>query len=156
MLYAFSATPVNGTLSLLYSGAAGQWPNLGGNANVVPMVANGLAYVAAYKTLTIFGPNGTALVANAVVAPQDKLPAGVTRITGMLLAVHSSQLTLLTRSSVQLEVDARPAVDAQRSTKLVVGEPYTVLAPAVSSGATLQATSIMRAKPGQGAWPADR
>jgi hypothetical protein len=156
MLYAFSATPVNGTLSLLYSGAAGQWPNLGGNANVVPMVANGLAYVAAYKTLTIFGPNGTALTANAVVAPQDKLPAGVTRITGMLLAVHGSQLTLLTRSSVQLEVDARPAVDAQRSTKLVVGEPYTVLAPAVSSGATLQATSIMRAKPGQGAWPADR
>jgi hypothetical protein len=70
------------------------------------------AYVAAYKTLTIFGPNGTALTANAVVAPQDKLPAGVTRITGMLLAVHGSQLTLLTRSSVQLEVDARPAVDA--------------------------------------------
>jgi len=74
----------------------------------------------------------------------------------MLLAVHGSQLTLLTRSSVQVEVNARPAVDAQRSTKLVVGEPYTVLAPAISSGATLQATSIMRAKPGQGAWPADR
>ena len=55
MLYAFAATPVNGTLKLLYSGAAGQWPNLGGNANIVPMVANGLAYVAAYKSLTIFG-----------------------------------------------------------------------------------------------------
>jgi hypothetical protein len=74
----------------------------------------------------------------------------------MLLAVRGSQLTLLTRSSAKVEVDARAAVDAQRSTKLVVGEAYTVLAPAASLGARLQATSITRAKPGQGAWPADR
>jgi hypothetical protein len=59
-LYAFAATPVDGTLPLLYSGAAGVWSHPGSNANVVPVVANGLAYVAAYKTVTIFGPNGTA------------------------------------------------------------------------------------------------
>lgn len=156
MLYAFAATPVNGTLNLLYSGAAGQWPNLGGNANVVPMVANGLVYVAAYKTLTIFGAHGTALPASAVVAPQDTLPSDTTRTTGMLLAMRGSQLTLLTRASAKVEVDARAAMDAQRSTKLVVGEAYTVLAPASAAGSRLQATSIVRAKPGQGAWPADR
>ena len=101
-------------------------------------------------------PNGTALPASAVVAPQDNLPSDTTRMTGMLLAMRGSQLTLLTRASAKVEVDARAAMDAQRSTKLVVGEAYTVLAPASAAGARLQATSIMRAKPGQGAWPADR
>jgi hypothetical protein len=59
-LYAFAATPVDGTLPLLYSGAAGVWSHRGSNANVVPVVANGLVYVAGYKTVTIFGPNGAA------------------------------------------------------------------------------------------------
>jgi hypothetical protein len=34
----------------------GTWPNLRGNANIVPMVANGNVFVASYQTLTIFGP----------------------------------------------------------------------------------------------------
>ncbi len=58
-LYAFAAAPSNGALTELYSAPAGQWPNLGGNANIVPVVANGKVYVAAYQSLTIFGPNSS-------------------------------------------------------------------------------------------------
>ena len=71
MLYAFAAVPSSGSLKQLYSGAAGTWPNLGGNANIVPVVANGKVYVAAYKTLMIFGPNAPA----AVSAPAAPGPA---------------------------------------------------------------------------------
>jgi PQQ-like domain len=157
MLYAFSATPTNGTLSLLYSAPAGQWPNLGGNANVVPLVANGLAYVGGYKTLMIFGPNGAASPASQVVAAApDKLALGVRRITGTLLEAHGTQLILLTRLSDHVAVDASAAISAQRSAKLRIGEPYTVLAPSGTVGVGMRATSITRAKPGQGAWPADR
>jgi hypothetical protein len=34
---------------------AGSWPNLGGNANIVPVVANGQVYVASNQQLQIFG-----------------------------------------------------------------------------------------------------
>jgi hypothetical protein len=54
-LYAYDATPQGGSLPLLWSGAAGSWPNVGGNANIVPTVANGNVYVASNKQLQIFG-----------------------------------------------------------------------------------------------------
>jgi len=34
---------------------SGTWPNLSGNANLVPVVANGQVFVASYKQLQIFG-----------------------------------------------------------------------------------------------------
>jgi hypothetical protein len=56
-LFAFSAKPSGGgsTLSTLFHGTAGAWPNTGGNANIVPVVANSHVYVASNKQLTIFG-----------------------------------------------------------------------------------------------------
>ena len=54
-LYAFSQTVSNGALTQLFKGQAGTWPNTGGNANTVPVVANGLVYVASYKQLNVFG-----------------------------------------------------------------------------------------------------
>ncbi len=155
VLYAFSATPQNGTLKLLYSAPAGSWPNLGGNANVVPMVANGRAYVAAYKTLTIFGAGGTAAVA-AAPASTASAPAGVALVTGTLQSSQGLQLTLLTRTGAKVQVDARKAAATGHSTRLVVGEAYTVASAPGSAGATVLATSITRAKPGVGAWPADQ
>ncbi len=128
-LYAFSATPNNGSLSLLYSSPAGQWPNLGGNANVVPMVANGLVYVGGYKTLMIFGPNGAAFAGAPVAVAEEHLAAAVRRVTGTLLEAHGAVLTLLTRASERVAVDVSAAVTAQRSANLRVGEAYTVLAP---------------------------
>ncbi len=39
----------------LFRKKAGAWPNLGGNANLVPVVANGQVFVASNKQLQIFG-----------------------------------------------------------------------------------------------------
>jgi hypothetical protein len=53
-LYAFN--PDSGsTLKPIYTSSAGTWPNLNGNANLVPVVANGEVFVASYKQLDIFG-----------------------------------------------------------------------------------------------------
>jgi hypothetical protein len=156
VLYAFSAKPASGTLPLLYSAPAGSWPNLGGNANIVPLVANGKVYVGAYKTVTLFGPNGAPAVAAPALAASDKLSGDVTRVTGMLLSVEGSQMTLLTRGGQKVAVEAAPARAAARAPSLVIGQAYTVIAPRQGTAEALKATSIMRAKPGQGAWPTDQ
>lgn len=54
-LYAFNAVPSGSSLTTLFQGTAGSWPYVGGNANIVPVVANGKVYVASYRRLTIFG-----------------------------------------------------------------------------------------------------
>jgi len=59
-LYAFNGTASGGVLPLLWSGPAGTWPNLSGNANLVPTVANGRVYVASNRQLEIFGLTATA------------------------------------------------------------------------------------------------
>jgi len=43
------------TMAILFSATAGSWPNIGGNYNQVPVVANGKVYVASYKQLSVFG-----------------------------------------------------------------------------------------------------
>ena len=47
-------------MAKLFKGVAGTWPYVGGNANLVPVVANGQVFVAAYKQLQIFGLTGAA------------------------------------------------------------------------------------------------
>ncbi len=55
-LFAFKGEPSSGgTLDTLFQGPAGNWPNTGGNSNLVPVVVNGRVYVASYKQLRIFG-----------------------------------------------------------------------------------------------------
>jgi len=59
-LYAFypdGGTKQN-TIKKLFGKAAGTWPNLGGNSNLIPVVANGQVFVATYKKLQIFGLTG--------------------------------------------------------------------------------------------------
>jgi outer membrane protein assembly factor BamB len=162
-LYAFAAAGSGGTLKQLYSSPAGQWPNLGGNADTVPVVANGKVYVASYKALMIFGPNGApvgAAQAAAMMAPaasSQVLPAGVTaRVTGTLLAINGTTLKLQTRNRQTIGVDISPALESGRIANLIPGQPYTALADAIQSDGSLQAMSVMRAKPGIGAWPQDR
>jgi hypothetical protein len=53
-LYAFN--PDSGTLmNPIFQGRAGVWPNVGGNSNLVPVVANGEVFVASHNQLRIFG-----------------------------------------------------------------------------------------------------
>ena len=55
-LYAFNPDALTGsTMTQLFKGLAGHWPNLGGNSNIVPVVANGEVFVASNQELVIFG-----------------------------------------------------------------------------------------------------
>jgi hypothetical protein len=54
-LYAFNPEVGGTTMTQLFRSAAGWWPNLGGNNNSVPVVANGKVYVVSNKRLQIFG-----------------------------------------------------------------------------------------------------
>jgi hypothetical protein len=54
LLYAFSQDST-GALKQLFQGTAGLWPNLGGDSNLIPVVANGQVFVASNKQLSIFG-----------------------------------------------------------------------------------------------------
>jgi hypothetical protein len=60
-LYAFNPDATSGsTMIQLYKAVAGYWPNLGGNSNLVPVVANGEVFVASNMELQIFGLKTTA------------------------------------------------------------------------------------------------
>jgi outer membrane protein assembly factor BamB len=160
-LYAFAAAASGGTLKQLYSSAAGQWPNLGGNANIVPVVANGKVYVAAYKTLKIFGPGAPAAIrastAEGSGPPSLALAAGATqRVTGVLLAINGPTLKLQARNNRTVALDISRALATEQVANLMVGRPYTALVAATESDGALQAISVMRAKPGIGAWPQDQ
>ena len=54
-LYAFNGRTSGSTLQQLFRARAGTWPNLGGDSNQVPAVANGRVFVTSYKRLAIFG-----------------------------------------------------------------------------------------------------
>ncbi len=60
-LYAFNPDATTGsTMTQLFKGVGGVWPNLTGNANLVPVVANGEVFIASNKELQIFGLKATA------------------------------------------------------------------------------------------------
>ncbi len=59
-LFAFNPESGGTTMKQLFKGTAGTWPNLGGDANLVPVVANGLVFVASNQQLQIFGLTGEA------------------------------------------------------------------------------------------------
>jgi hypothetical protein len=55
-LYAFNPESLTGTtMTTLFRHTAGTWPNTGGNANLVPVVADGEVFVASNAQLQIFG-----------------------------------------------------------------------------------------------------
>lgn len=157
-LFAFKAQPQSGsTLETLYSGTAGYWDSSGGNANVAPVVANGKVYVASYKQLDILGVAGagTKFVTAQIPAPQvRKGTRAAHQLTGMLLAIHGSVLTLRTRVGKNVLVDDSDAVRHERSSDLIAGESFTVRG-AYDAAGVLHATFILRAKPSQSSWPPD-
>ncbi len=54
-LYAFNPESGGNKLTVLFKAHAGPWPNYHGDANLVPVVANGKVYVASYQQLEILG-----------------------------------------------------------------------------------------------------
>jgi hypothetical protein len=186
-------TPANVTLyafdpvakSLLFSskpGDAGTWANILGNANIVPVAANGHVYVASgavkalpgvyfpFGRLSIFGLPGSAGAQPQIAqtAPQTaaqsvqtaaveatQLSANEHQIYGTITTVNGDLLTIKTRTGALVNVDATQAVQEYASVLLLVGEPVRILGSYNTSN-VLQATSVARAKPSPALWPPDR
>jgi len=55
LLYAFNPESGKKLMTELFRTVGGSWPNQGGDSNQVPMIANGMVYVASFKELKIFG-----------------------------------------------------------------------------------------------------
>jgi hypothetical protein len=128
-LYAFDAS--NG--ATLFSGVAGTWPNTSGNANIVPVVANGKVYVASNKSLAIFGlgtpipfPQTVAAAARPLAAAT---PSGTHVVYGTVAAVNGPRFILAKRGGTAVNVDATKAMQAHSAIPLVVGNPVSSRAP---------------------------
>ena len=159
-LSAFDATAVGGTLNLIFSSPAGSWTHTNGNANIVPVVANGLVYVASDKALTIFGVvRAHAALQTAQTAVQPSPVASLAsphEITGTLLAISGSTLTLQTRTGKSAKIYAAQAIQNEQVAPLFVGQPFTALGSSFDANGALVATSIVQAKGSSGElWPPD-
>jgi len=64
-LFAFNPESGGSKMKTLFSAPAGAWPNMSANANLVPVVANGLVFVASNQQLQIFGLTGADAAKNA-------------------------------------------------------------------------------------------
>ncbi len=155
-LYAFSGTKSETTLPLLWSGSAGTWPNLGGNANLVPTVANGMVYVASYKSLAIFGI--TSHAAQTAANLQQGSAAPLAKPTGALFwgtikSVNDTDIVLALRTGELLEVDLSEAYKNAMSVVPYLGENVAVSGKLAPDG-VMQARIMWRVK-GRQSWGTD-
>jgi hypothetical protein len=157
-LYAFeSKAQGSAPLQTLYQGSAGSWVDDNGNADVVPVVANGKVYVASYQQLDIFGIGGT-FVKPAPMSAPEVLRSSINaphEVTGTLVGIKGSMLTLRTRTGRLVRVDDSDAQRHERSSVLVLGEPFNARGTYSATG-VLHAAAIVRAKRSQATWPADQ
>lgn len=148
-LYAISGTPVGGTLPLLWSGVAGSWPNITGNAYLVPTVAAGKVYVASYHELAIFGllSTGRAGISPEVLihsVPPEEQPPGA-RIWGTVREVGERTLVVQLRDEKLLTVDLTPALKMGAIHTPKVGG-YVTVRGTLNDRGVLEASAISRAK----------
>jgi hypothetical protein len=164
-LYAFDPSNVtsSGASNTLFIGAAGNWPNGDGNANLVPLVANGRVFVASYKQLSIFGlgnasslKGGTELetpAAGSTEAAQPTLPGHA--VYGKLRAVNNTMLTIETRNGAMLTVDSTAAEKAGTRALPLVGRALLTRGDYDANG-IMHAASIARVKDQPELWKQDR
>lgn len=157
-LHAINAQPSNGTLPLLVRQAAGTWTHSGGNANIVPVVANGHVYVASDSRLSIFGLLPAGAVSETITPDPPAQNAFVDttqhEIFGAISSINGSQFTLQTRTGSLITVDASVAIQNDLSNGVEVGGAVDVQGTIDSSGVLL-ANSIQRAKDSPDLWPND-
>ena len=161
-LYAFDGTDSGGALKALWTDAAGARPTLGGNANLVPTVANGRVYVASHQLLKIAGLTGRVPVVNAPIEtlraiPAQKPPSETFKIDGAVYwgtakSVEGVHVTIELRTGKLLNADLSQAVKNGTTVKPVVGL-YVVINGTLKAG-VLDARTMSRAK-APGAWGAD-
>ena len=161
-LQAFDGTAAGGALTLLWSGSAGTWPNTGGDAPIVPTVANGLVYVASYKQMQIFGiirPSQQHKRMTPIAFEPRFVPASFTPATGLLYwgtirAVEAGRITLALRTGKTVTVDVSKVMPQAASDSGSVGRSLAVTGTLGADG-VLAASSIWRVK-GPSFFGADR
>lgn len=162
-LYAFDPNAGGGQAKTIFMDNAGQWPNGDGNANLVPMVADGHVYVASYKQLTIFGLGKAGATAKTIAEPQvatattaeaaPTLPGH--KVYGKLISIQASTLTLETRTGKHLTVDPAVAKKNETENLPVVGRSYEARGEFDQQG-VLHAVSVQRVKDQPELWKADQ
>ena len=114
---------------------AGNWPNTGGAANTVPVVANGRVFVASNRELRIFGLGAPPAQVVASLTPMAKPAAGAAAVlTGTVVELDGSTLWLRTRTRMA-RVDVSEAERANKSVTLVPGRAVSVDGRLLSDGA---------------------
>jgi hypothetical protein len=165
-----NSSPANVTLyafniagKQLFSGVAGTWPNTGGNANIVPVVANGKVYVASYEQLSIYGLGAGAAAAAPSVRPQAaqasaaqiELPAGQHEISGTVQDIDATTLTVRTRSGTVIKVDGAAAFANFQAAPPSAGHGILVRGTIDESG-VVHAVTLLHAKDNPAIWLPDR
>jgi hypothetical protein len=161
-LYAFDAKASGGTLTQLWKGEGGTWPNTEGNANVVPTVANGRVYVGSYKQLRIFGlidhDHPHELTEERIAHPPAKkfafLPESGPLYWGTIRAIDGSRVELELRTGNRLMVDVSKVLPQASSDLGAVGRSLAV-AGAIGPDKVFSASGIWRVK-GPQQWGPDR
>jgi len=128
------------------------------NGHLVSEARRGKVYVASYKQLDIFGiasKGRTAVTTPSTVLAALPSTGTPHEVTGTLVRIIGSMLSLQTRAGTIVRVDDSIAVRTERSSDLVLGEPFTA-SGAYDAARVLHAAVIVRTKPSPSAWPPDR
>ena len=140
----------------IFSAIAGTWPNTGGNANIVPVVANGQVFVASNQQLAIFGPiTAGAKAATVLPVRTSQIPASGNQVSGWVDKMNGTELMLRKRNGGHVAIDARPAQDAFQSVVIWMEEAITAEGYYDPQG-VLHAQTIVRAKDFVALWPPDQ
>lgn len=154
-LYAFDSSG-----NTLYSGLAGNWPNVSGNANIVPTVANGKVYVASDQELAIFGlaANGQKPAALPLVKLFDThavLAPGEHDIYGVVRVINGNLVRITRRDGESTVIDSRIAEREYRMAPPSLGHGLEARGTFDARG-VLQAKTILHALNNAAMWPDDR
>lgn len=151
-----AVNPDNG--KLLFTEVAGQWFNVNGDSNIVPVVSNGLVYVASDQMLTIFGPGGSKTANLPKIRYVDmRAPRkpGEHEIYGIVRSVASDMVVVQKRGGEELRVDTRTAKTASRYAAAAVGRGLIARGTYNKSG-VLVAETVLHALRNPAMWPTDR
>jgi hypothetical protein len=105
------------------------------------------------------GP-ASGLIPGAPAIPAAELPAAPRneaphQITGILLEINGSTLSIQTRAGETVSIDDTEAARAQQIGVLLVGKAF-IIQGKYDEGRKLHATSVSRAKESDALWPPDR
>lgn len=153
-LYAYNAD----TGQLLFQAVAGQWPNLDGDSNTVPVVANGRVYVASDEMLSIFGlgtGKGASFPKIRVADMLVPLAPGRHEIYAVLRSRNGARILATRRNGEVQRIDATKAMRADQFAVPSPGHALIVRGTYTQAG-VLEADTLLHAKDNKALWPADR